>query len=317
MASLLFYDKPVALNKTAHKNKKIRPEANSFGFASNTNSVILAGVEFTEAAKEYPVVFAQSGESIVPVALLGLRNEENLFINSSGGWAARYIPAFIRRYPFVLANSEDPATRMVCIDESYAGFNNKEGEPLFVDGEPSKVLRHALDFLEEYQRQYMRTEKFVDRLRDNDLLTTLNAKIHMVDGQEFTLTGLLAVDEKRLLQLSDEQALELFKSGELAWVYCHLMSLGNISSLVNRMAKNAVADKAVPAVQGKKAGELLAIKKAAVKEAAIKEAAIKKAAIMKAAAKKANPKKEAAERPVPEKSVIGEPVRPQARKKRK
>ena len=307
MASLLFYDKPVALNKTAHKNKRIRPDAHSFGFASKTNSVILAGVEFTEAAKEYPVVFAQSGDSIVPVALLGLRNEENLFVNASGGWEARYIPAFIRRYPFVLANSEDPATRVVCIDESFGGFNDEEGEPLFVDGEPSQILKQALNFLEEYQRQYMRTEKFVKRLKDNDLLMTLNAKVDMADGQEFALTGLLAVDEKKLLQLSDEQALELFKSGELAWIYCHLMSLGNISSLINRMAKNsnAVADRAAPAVPGKKAATLPAKPPAA-------KAALKKTPVKKTAAKK-----EAAKRTAPRKTAAQKPVTQQARKARK
>ena len=76
MADLLFYENPVALNKVTHKDTKIKPLANDFGFARNTNSVILAGVEFSEAAKEYPIVFAQAGESIVPVALLGLRNEE-------------------------------------------------------------------------------------------------------------------------------------------------------------------------------------------------------------------------------------------------
>ena len=78
MANLLFYENPLALNRVRHKDIKIKPVANDFSFAKNTNSVILAGAEFSEAAKEYPIVFAQFGESIVPVALLGLRNEENL-----------------------------------------------------------------------------------------------------------------------------------------------------------------------------------------------------------------------------------------------
>jgi len=117
---------------------------------------------------------------------------------------------------------------------------------------------------------------------------TLNAKIDMADGQEFALTGLLAVDEKKLLQLSDEQALELFKSGELAWVYCHLMSLGNISSLVNRMAKNSkpVVDRAIPAATGKKAAELPAVKKATVKKAATRKTADKKETAKKSGARK-------------------------------
>jgi hypothetical protein len=68
------------------------------------------------------------------------------------------------------------------------------------------------------------------------LLMSLNAKVDMADGQQFSLTGLLIVDEKKLLALDDDKALELFKSGELAWLYCHLMSMGNMTELVNKMA---------------------------------------------------------------------------------
>ena len=117
MANLLFYQKPVPINKNDHKSKKIRGTDNNFKFAGKTNSVILAGVEFSEAAKEYPLVFALAGERIIPVALLGLRNEENLFLNEDGSWDARYIPAFVRRYPFVLAETGEPGQRVVCIDE--------------------------------------------------------------------------------------------------------------------------------------------------------------------------------------------------------
>ncbi|MBD3648046.1 MAG: SapC family protein [Pseudomonadales bacterium] len=235
MANLLFYDKPVALNKVQHKDLKIKPMENDFRFAKDTNSVILAGVEFTEAAKEYPIVFAKAGQTVVPVALLGLRNQENLFVKEEGQWDARYIPAFVRRYPFVLAETGEQGQRMVCIDESFPGLNEDEGQALFEGGEPTQLLKQAMEFLEEYQRQYMRTERFVQRLQDNDLLMSLNAKVDLVDGQQYGLTGLLAVDEKKLLQLPDDKALEFYRSGELAWVYCHLMSLGCMASMVDRV----------------------------------------------------------------------------------
>lgn len=242
MTSLLFYDKPVALNKSAHQDLKLKPTTN-FAFARNTNSVILAGVEFTEAAKEYPIVFAQAGDNLLPVALLGLKSANNLFVDDAGVWDARYIPAFVRRYPFVLSDSKEAGQRMVCIDESYGGFDDAEGEPLFADGEATPMLSKAIEFLEEYQRQYLRTERFTQRIRDNDLLMSLNAKIDMRDGQQFSLTGLLAVDEKKLLQLPDDKALEFFKSGELAWVYCHLMSIGNLAAMIDRVGKAPAVEK--------------------------------------------------------------------------
>ncbi|MBT4159771.1 MAG: peptidase, partial [Gammaproteobacteria bacterium] len=122
-------------------------------------------------------------------------------------------------------------------DEAFEGFNDDEGEPLFEGDETTQILQQAMDFLEEYQKQYVRTEAFVKRLKDNDLLMALNAKVDMVDGQQFGLTGLLAVDERKLLQLPDDKALELFRSGELSWLYCHLMSLGCMGRLIDRMGK--------------------------------------------------------------------------------
>jgi len=237
MANLLFYQKPVPLNKNDHKDKKISSSGRNFEFAGNTNSVILAGVEFSEAGKEYPIVFAQAGENIIPVALLGLRNEENLYVSEDdGSWDARYIPAFVRRYPFVLAETGEAGQRVVCIDEAFDGFNDDEGEPLFDGEETTPILQQAMEFLEEYQKQYIRTEAFVQRLRENDLLMALNARVDMVDGQQFGLTGLLAVDERKLLQMPDDRALALFRSGELSWIYCHLMSLGCMGRLIDRIA---------------------------------------------------------------------------------
>ena len=153
-------------------------------FAGETNSVILAGVEFCEAAKEYPIVFTQAGDKVVPVALLGLRNEENLFVDDKGDWDGRYIPSFVRRYPFVLAETGKTGQRAACIDEGFEGFNDDEGEPLFAGEETTPILQQAIDFLEESQKQYLRTETFVQRLRDNDLVMSLDAKVDMVDGQQ-------------------------------------------------------------------------------------------------------------------------------------
>jgi hypothetical protein len=95
MASLLFYNKPIALNKVEHADTRIKFSGDDYSFAAKTNSVILAGVEFAVAAKEYPLVFAQAGGQVVPVALLGLRNEENLFIADDGNWDARYLHALV------------------------------------------------------------------------------------------------------------------------------------------------------------------------------------------------------------------------------
>jgi SapC len=247
MAAVMFYEKPVLLNRESHKAKKIAPSG-SFAFAGKANSLYMAGVEFIEACKEYPIVFTQVGEGkIVPVAMLGLREGENLFVSVDGKWSAGYVPAFVRRYPFVLAELEGQQMG-VCIDEGYAGLNEKDGEALFDSkGNNTPFLQNALDFLNRYQVEYMRTERFCQRLKDMGLLMEMNAKADLFDGTSFMVNGLMVVDERKLLQLTDAQALEVFRSGELSWIYAHLVSLSNLNRLVDKLADSKRATGTVAA----------------------------------------------------------------------
>jgi hypothetical protein len=252
MAGVMFYERPVLLNRETHRHRKIATSS-SFAFAAKANSLYVAGVEFTEACKEYPIVFTEvGGGKIAPVIVLGLRERENLFVQSDGRWDAHYIPAFVRRYPFVLA--ELPGKQMgVCIDEGYAGLGDKEGEALFDEkGGATPFLQNALDFLNRYQVEYLRTERMCERLKSMGLLMQMNAKADLFDGTSFTVNGLMIVDERKLLQLSDAQALEVFKSGELSWIYAHLVSLSNLNRLVDKLAvhKRSAATTSAPVATG-------------------------------------------------------------------
>ncbi|MEO5349156.1 MAG: SapC family protein [Magnetococcus sp. YQC-3] len=237
MKQLLFYEQPVALNKERHRAFKIDNKGANYSFAKLTNSVIITGMEFVHIAKEYPIVFAKAGERIIPLALLGLRNDENLFINEAGQWDARYVPAFVRRYPFVLADSGD-GNLAVCIDERFSGFNTETGIPLFDEkGEQAPLLENALRFLKEYQGQNQRTELFVNRIQELGLLTELTARAELAGGVKFSMGGLLVVEEKKLLEMDEKKALELFRSGEMGWIYAHLLSLSNMSRLAEMLGK--------------------------------------------------------------------------------
>ena len=239
MSETMYYEKPVLLDRTRHRRRKVRA-ASSFAFARKANSVYLAGVEFGEACKEYAVVFTRgAGGKVVPVVMLGLRSHENLFVDAQDHWTGRYIPAFVRRYPFVLADLPGQSLG-VCIDEAYAGLNDLEGEPLFDEaGQDTPFLRNALDFLTQYQREYLRTEAFCRKLEQAGLLTEMNARADLVDGRTFTVGSLLVVDEKKLLELPDATALSLFRSGELHLIAMHLLSLSNMRGLVERLAQHA------------------------------------------------------------------------------
>lgn len=235
MSSVMFYEKPVAVNRDQHRTSKIGSVPN-FLFSGKTNSVPLSGVEFIEACKEYPIVFAKVGERKVPVALLGLRDNDNLYVKADGQWDARYIPAFVRRYPFVLAE-KGADEFVVCIDEASPAFNAAEGQTLFdKDGANTPFLDGALNFLNSYQAQTQRTNAFCKQLDDMDLFTEMSAKSELVDGRTFLFNGLYVVDEAKLMALTGKPATNLFKSGEAGWIYAHLISLSNMSRLVDRIS---------------------------------------------------------------------------------
>ncbi len=236
----MFYDKPVLLNRDVHRHKKVAAST-SFAFARRAHSLFLAGVEFTESCKEYPIVFTKGADGkLVPVAMLGFREGENLFVGQDGKWAASYVPAFVRRYPFVLAQLGSAQQMGVCVDEAFSGLNDRAGEALFDDqGQNTPFLQNALDFLNRYQVEYAHTEAFCQRLERLGLLTEMNAKADLADGSSFLVNGLLVVDERKLLALAEADALELYKSGQLAWVYAHLVSLSNLNRLIDRMPQRS------------------------------------------------------------------------------
>jgi len=237
MASLFFYKNVVAIDKKKHSDYKIEGNKNNFEFVKNSISVLLTAVEFQESAREFPILFTKGADDkIVPAAIFGLRESENLFVDQDFHWTGNYVPAYIRRYPFVFFEQDDTLT--LCVDEDYSGFQKETGEPLFLDdGEQADSLKQAMSFLVEYQNQFKRTELFVEQLVKLDLLKDYNAKVSMNDGREFSIGGFMAIDEQKFQEISDEALSQLFRSGDLGLIYAHLASLKNLQSLVNRIPK--------------------------------------------------------------------------------
>lgn len=237
MPETLLYEKPVLLNRDLHRHRKIAARSD-YSFARGANSLPLACAEFSEACKAFAIVFTrETGGKLTPVVMLGLRERENLFVDAQGRWTAGYVPAFVRRYPFVLA--ELPDRQMgVCIDEAHPGLNDTEGEALFdADGGDTPFLAGALDFLNRYQVEHMRTAEFCQRLMDAGLLTPMNARADLFDGSRFMVSDFLIVDEKKLMALPDAAALTMFRAGDLHLVSLHLASLSNMQRLTDKLAE--------------------------------------------------------------------------------
>lgn len=233
----MFYRNVVALSRERHKDWYIDVEQ-GYSFTAATNSVYIAASEFVPAAREYAIVFAReaSGQAI-PAALLGLQRDENLVVDAEGRWQGDYIPAYVRRYPFILANApEAPEQFTVCIDESYSGFNTaREGEPLLAaDGSPGESVARSVKFLQEFHQHTLVTAEFCRTLDTLGLLDSIQAEISLNSGPRYTLTGLFCVTPARLATLGGEQLKDLLDRGYLDLIYRHMHSLANIDKLMQR-----------------------------------------------------------------------------------
>ncbi len=208
-----------------------------FDFARTVNSVPLVLAEFAQAGLEYPIVFAGSPGEEMPAVLLGLTPNDNLFVDDDGRWAkGSYVPAFIRRYPFVLAEKAGGEDFTVCVDEAFPGLSEADGEPLFnADGTDGPVLRHAIAFLTDFQDGLKATRAFTTRVRELGLLEPRTIRLEPAQGEASVLQGLSVVSEERLRALKARQLQGLMASGELAAVYAHLQSLNNIRRLSARL----------------------------------------------------------------------------------
>lgn len=241
MKQLLIYERPMQLNRVAHKDLRIRATQGDFQFASHLNSVPLACSEFARAACHYPVVFAgNSPDAVVPAVLLGLQPKQNLMVDEAGQWQEdAYVPAFLRRYPFVLAEKEGQDQDFtVCLDAAFKGLveDGADGEPLFdADGQDTPLLANALKFLQEYQVHLARTRAFSSKLAKLDLLQLKQVRVQPVSGEPFTLDGFFVVDEQKLRELKGKALRELASSGDLGWIYAHLLSLVNVERLTRRL----------------------------------------------------------------------------------
>ncbi|MBF0181766.1 MAG: SapC family protein [Magnetococcales bacterium] len=235
-----FYKKLRLLSKTGHRELRLVSGARDYRFAADTNIAMLVGAEFSEAYRHFPIVFVPSGEQIIPAALLGLRDSENLFVDREGRWLAGYVPYFFQRYPFLVGEGRRRGgSGQVYIDEAFPGFTTKEiGVRLFDDdGNASPDLSQILNLLDEFFGCMDLTETFTGLLRELDLLVDLAANVALPDGRRITMSGMFVVDENKLLDLDPPNALKLIRSRGMAWVYAHLISLGNLDRLTTLLAE--------------------------------------------------------------------------------
>jgi hypothetical protein len=236
-AQLLIYGSAVPISKERHGKWSVQVGAD-YHYTKNLNALPLLAAEFISAAREYPIVFSRANDAVAPVALLSMRDEENLFLTESNQWTAQYIPAFLRRYPFVFSRSDDGKTFTLCIDELFTGFNQDgKGERLFSDsGEVTPFVNNVLQFLQTFQAENARTQEFCRKLDELELFESQNAVWTGPGGERVALTGFLCVSREKLKAIPPKMLQGMIGSGEMDLLYAHLFSLNNFNLFKSKMA---------------------------------------------------------------------------------
>lgn len=220
----LFYENPMPLDAKQHKDLGLKKDF-GLSFTNKVNAVPVNMIEMPQICHFYPIAFSPD-ENATPVALLGLRDGENLFVNDKGEWAKdTYIPAYIRRYPFIFSEMAGGDQLTLCIDMNDNVIDEKSEQKFFGDDEkPSELAQNALEFCKSYHAAAQQTVQFSKALAESGLLVERAAEINLGDDKKINFSGFRIIDEQKLAELPDETFMEWRKKGWLPFLYAHLFS---------------------------------------------------------------------------------------------
>lgn len=229
--------KPVALDRVKHRATRLDTGARDLTDMRRLSAFFVAAAEFADACREHPLVWVRAGkddagrEMVAPVAVFGLVQGDNLCLDDSG-WRVRYVPVLLRLYPFAMARVS-PTEMLLCIDENWPGFSiDGAGEALFnPDGTPSEFTLSIQRQLEQFEGEIERTRAIGSTLLEQGLLREMRFDATLPDASTVAVDGFLAVDEAKLAALSEAELGKLARSGLLALIHAHQISLRNMQRL--------------------------------------------------------------------------------------
>lgn len=236
----LFYNGLEPLSSETHAGWKVKPQ-DTAPFLIGQHAIPITVEEFPLVQRHMPIVFSV-GDDAIPLALMGLNEGVNVFMGDDGKLteANFYVPAYVRRYPYMLARLRPDADELsLCFDptsETIGAFD--EGEALFADGEPTDFTKGVLAFAEQFEQAGARTQNFMNELREQNLLMDGEVSIQVEENQQpFIYRGFQMVDEQKLADLRGDQLRKMSQSGMLPLLYAHLFSLALMRDIFARQVQ--------------------------------------------------------------------------------
>jgi hypothetical protein len=229
----IFYGGLEPLSSSVHSGYRSRPSDRAPFLASN-HAVPITIDEFVAVQRYFPIVFS-IGENPVPLCLMGLNEGANVFVDDEGKVLGEvYMPAYVRRYPFMLARLQPDAQELsLCFDPTSGLVGDfAEGDALFDDGKPSEATNNILKFCEEFELSAQRTVAFMKELKDGDLLMDGEVSIQPTGAEQpFVYRGFQMINEEKLRGLEGDELKRMNQNGMLPLVLAHLFSLSLIRDL--------------------------------------------------------------------------------------
>jgi hypothetical protein len=207
------------------------------------NAVPVNLIELPQVCHFYPIAFSPD-ETGTPVAIMGLRDHENLFLGTDNmQWAEdAYIPAYIRRYPFIFSEMPGSDQLSLCIDMDSSVVEDGGEQKFFdADGKPSTLAQNALEFCKSYHAAAQHTIEFGKAMAAAGILVDRQAEIGVGAGKRISFSGFRIIDEKKLADLDDKLFLEWRRKGWLPFIYAHLFSGAQwqrLTRLLNKRMEN-------------------------------------------------------------------------------
>ncbi len=223
----VFYNDLIPLSSVDHAEYRSRT-LDSAPFLATHHAVPLTVDEFVSAQRFLPIIFS-AGDEPVPLALMGLNEGINTFVDDQGKLRGpSYVPAYVRRYPWMLAKLRPDSDELsLCFDptsEALGAF--EDGQALFEDGKPSDLTQGVLKFCEDFEQAAARTGQFMKDLKDLDLLMDGEVAIQVPGNEQpFVYRGFRMVNEEKLRDMRGDQLRKISQNGMLPLIYAHLFSL--------------------------------------------------------------------------------------------
>ena len=236
--NVMFYKKPEPLSSEAHGSLGVKRIEQPLGFLRSAHAVPVTVSEFGMAAASFPVIFV--GNDKTPVAVMGIREGQNLFVGADGNSDQDfYLPAFVRRYPFVFASDNQSDRLLLCVDREGPMVTDQPEVPFFENGQPTKFTNDAIEFCKEFERQRRATMEFVKLIDSYGLFEQKSVNFtprdqNGVEGPQQKIADYWAVSEEKLNQLPADKFQELRDNGAIGAIYAHILSLLNWQRVIQR-----------------------------------------------------------------------------------